>query len=135
MPNDYSCKDKFSFVSFVSQFVTIGNSFHIDTENIKSNLIKNAYPSFVIDKIIKRYLDQKFSSSKNQIKDTSDVKFTSDVYYFKLSYIGNLLDHIKNKFFKLCKHFCKKKINIKLFIDSFKIENYNDPIPKDLNLS
>ena len=36
------------------------NSFHNDLENIKSNLIKNAYPPFLIDKIIKNYL-QSFS--------------------------------------------------------------------------
>ena len=39
------------------------NSFHNDIENIKSNLIKNAYPPFLIDKFIKKYLDYKFSSN------------------------------------------------------------------------
>ena len=53
------------------------HSSHDDIENIKSNLIKNAYPSFLIDKVIKKYLDHKFSNIKNQLKDTSDV------YYFK----------------------------------------------------
>ena len=67
------------------------NSFHKDIEAIKSNLIKNAYPSFLIDKVIKKYLDHEFSSNQNQINDTSDV------YYFKLSYIGKLSHHIKNK--------------------------------------
>ena len=33
------------------------NSFHNDIENIKSNLIKNAYPPSLIDKVIKKYLD------------------------------------------------------------------------------
>ena len=32
-------------------------SFHNDIENIRSNLIKNAYPPFLIDKVIKKYLD------------------------------------------------------------------------------
>ena len=32
------------------------NSFLNDIENIKSNFIKNAYPSFLIDKVIKKYL-------------------------------------------------------------------------------
>ena len=58
------------------------NSFHNDIENIKSNLIKNAYPPFLIDQDIKKYLDQKFSSNQNQLKDTCDI------YYFKLPYIG-----------------------------------------------
>ena len=30
------------------------NSFHNDMENIKSNIIKNAYPPFLIDKVIKK---------------------------------------------------------------------------------
>ena len=45
------------------------NSFHNDIENIKSNLIKNAYPSFLIDKVIKKYLDYQFSSNQNQLKN------------------------------------------------------------------
>ena len=49
------------------------NSFHNDIESIKSNLIKNAYPSFLINKVIQKYLDYKFSSNQNRLKDTFDV--------------------------------------------------------------
>ena len=103
------------------------NSFHND---IKSNLIKNAYPPFLIDKVIKNYLNYKFSSNQNQLNDTSDV------YYFKLPYIGNLSHHIKNELSNLCKEFCKENVNnIKLVFTSFKIKNYfsyKDPILDDL---
>ena len=102
------------------------NSFHNDIENIKFNLIKNAYPPFLIDKAIKKYLDYKFSTNQNQLKD---------IYYFKLPYIGNLSHHSKNKLSKLCKEFCKENLNIKLVFNSFKIKNYfsyKDPIPDDL---
>ena len=78
---------------------------------------------------MKKYLDHKFSSYKNQLKDTSDV------YYFKLAYIGKLSHHIKNKRSKLCEEFCKENFNIRLAFNSFKIENYfsyKDPIPDDL---
>ena len=105
------------------------NSFHNDIENIKSNLIKNAYPSFLIDKVIKKYLDYKFSSNQNQLKDKSDV------HYFKLPYISNLSHHIKIKLSKLCKKFCKENFKIKLVFNSFKINNYfsyKGPIPNDL---
>ena len=71
------------------------NFFHNDIENIKSNLIKNAYPPFLIDKVIKKYLDYKFSSNQIQLKDKSD----------ELAYIGNLSHHIKNKLSKHCKEF------------------------------
>ena len=65
------------------------NIFHNDIENIKSNLIKNAYPPVLINKVIKKCLDYKFSSNRNQLKDKSDV------HYSKLPYIGNLSYHIK----------------------------------------
>ena len=81
-------------------------------ENIKSNLIKNTHLPFLIDKIINKYLDYKFSSNQNQLKDKSDV------HYFKLPYIGNLSHHIKNRLLKLCKDFWKENFNIKFLIHS-----------------
>ena len=134
-----NCKSFTSFlykISFIKCLIDrsfkICNSwkfFHNDIENIKSNLIKNAYPPFLINKVNKKYLDYKFSSNQNQLKDKSDV------HYFKLPYIGNLSHHIKNKLSKLCKGFCKENFNIKLVFNSFKIKNYfsyKDPVPNDL---
>ena len=106
------------------------NSFHNNIENIKSNLIKNACPPFLINKVIKRYLNYNFSTNQNQLKDTSNV------HYFKLPYINNFSHHIENKLSKLCKEFCKENFNIKLVFNSFKIKNYfsdKDSIPDDLN--
>ena len=102
------------------------NSFHNKNEYIKSNLIKDAYPPFLIDKVNKKYLDHNFSSNKNQLKDTPDV------YYFKLPYISNLSNHIKNKLLKLCKEFCKENFNIKLVLNSFNFFSYIDLISDDL---
>ena len=82
-----------------------------------------------MDKVFKKYLDYKFSSNQNQLKDRSDV------HYFKLTYIGNLSHHIKNKLSKLCKEFYKQNVNVKLVFNSFKIKNYfayKDPIPNGL---
>ena len=93
------------------------------------NLTKNAYPPFLIDKVIKKYLDYKFSNNQNQLNDISDV------HYFKLLYIDNLSHHIKIKLSKLCKEFCKENFNIKLVFNSFIVKNYfsyKDPIPNDL---
>ena len=78
------------------------NSFHNDIENIKSNLIKNAYPPFLIDKVIKKYLDYKFSSNQNQLKDKSDV------HYFKLPYIATFHTISKINFPNFAKSFVKK---------------------------
>ena len=81
------------------------NSVHNDIENTKSNLIKNAFlidPPFLIDEVIKEYFDHKPFSNKNYLKGTSDI------YYFKLSYIDNLSHHIKIKFQNFTKNFVKK---------------------------
>ena len=105
------------------------NSFHIDIENIKSNLIKNVNPPFLIDKVIKKFIAYKFSSNQNQLKAKSDV------HYFKLPYISNLSHHIKIKLSKLCKEFCKENFNIKLVFNSFKVKNYfsyKDPVSSDM---
>ena len=60
---------------------------------IKSNIIKNAYPPFLIDKVIRKYLDYKFTRNQNQLKDKSDI------HYFNLTYIGNLSQY-QNKTFE-----------------------------------
>ena len=65
------------------------NFFHNDIESIKSNLIKNAYSPFLINKVIKKHPNYMVSSNQNQLKDTSDV------YYFKLLYMSNLSHHNK----------------------------------------
>ena len=71
-----------------------------------------------MDKVIKKYLDSKFSSNQIQLKDKYDY------HYFKLPNISNLSHHVKNNFSKLCKEFRKENFNIKLVFDSFKIKNY-----------
>ena len=96
------------------------NSFHKDIEKIKSNLIKNAYPPFLIDKVIKKYIDHRFSSNHNQL-----------MTFVTLNY------HILATFCPILKiHFVKKSFKIKLVFNSFKIKSYfsnKDPIPDDLN--
>ena len=87
--------------------------------SLNSNLhLALSIKPFLIDKVIKKYLEYKFSSNQTQLKD----KF--DVHYFKFPYIGNILHHIKNKLSKLCKEFCKEIFNIKLVFSSVKIKNY-----------
>ena len=102
-----------------SKICNYWNSFHNYIESIKFSLIENAYPSFLIKKVIKEYLDYTFSCNQNQSRDKSDV------YDFKLPYVGNLSHHIKNKLLKLPKEFCKENFNIKLVFDLFKIKNYS----------
>ena len=105
-------------------------SFHDDIKNIKPNLINNAYTPILIHKVIKKYIDYKFSSNQNQSKDRFDI------HYLKLPYIGNLSHRIKNKLSKLWKTFCEGNFKIKkLVFNYFKIKSYfsyKDTVPDDL---
>ena len=60
------------------------NSFHNDIKNIKSNLLKNAYPPFSIDKVIKKYLDYNFFSNQNQLK--TNLKFINLNYHISATF-------------------------------------------------
>ena len=93
------------------------NSFHNDIESIKFNLIKNAYPPFLINKVIKNYLDYKFSSNQTQLKDKSDV------HYFVGNHISATF-HIISKinFRKLAKSFVKKILALGLFLVHSKLK-------------
>ena len=57
------------------KFVIIGTTFMDDIENIKSSLIKNGFPPFLIDKVIKKYLDYKFSIIEEHIKKDNKSDF------------------------------------------------------------
>ena len=67
------------------------NFFHNDIERIRSSLIKNAYPPFLINKVIKKYLDYKFSSNQNQLKDKSDVHYFINFRNFAKSFVKKIL--------------------------------------------
>ena len=54
-----------------------------EIKSIKSNLIKNAYQSFLINKVIKKYFNYKFSGNQNQLKDTSDVHYFNITIYWQ----------------------------------------------------
>lgn len=64
------------------------------------------YPLSFIDKVIKKFLDDKFSANRNQSEDMSKV------YYFKLPYIGEISVHIYMKLSKLSKQFWKEKFTL-----------------------
>ena len=54
------------------------NSFHNDIKSLKSSLIKNNISAIL--KVIKKYLDYKFSSNQDELNDKSDI------HSFKLPY-------------------------------------------------
>ena len=91
--------------------------FHDDVSKIKDVLKRNSYPPFILDKIIKVYID-KIHYNNNKV--SSDV---NKLRYFKLPYIGKYSEQVQKKITKLCKQYCKEN-NVKIIFTSFKISNY-----------
>ena len=92
------------------------NFFDQEKQKIKNLLMKNLYPSYLIDKEIKTFLENKFTTKENTNIDHNN----KSVSYYKLPYIGSYSNSTKKKDYELCKNFCKNT-NVKIF---FHLSNY-----------
>ena len=91
--------------------------FHDDVSKIKDVLKSNSYPPFILDKIIKTYIN-KINYNNNKV--SCEV---NKLRYFKLPYIGKYCEQVQKKMTKLCKQYFKQN-NVKTVFTSFKISNY-----------
>ena len=114
-----------NYTSFTSRFYKIGlikclinrtykinntwPGFHDDVSKLKDVLKRNSYPPFILDKIIKTYID---NIHYNNNKVSSEV---NKLRYFKLTYIGKYSEQVQKKITKLCKQYCKKIVS-KLYL-------------------
>ena len=122
-----------NYASFISRFYKIGlikclidrtykiNSawpgFHDDVSKVKDVLKRNSYPPFILDKIIKAYID-KIQYNNNKVSFE-----VNKLQYFKLPYIGKYSEQVQKKITKLSKQYCKEN-NGKSVFSSFKISDY-----------
>ena len=122
-----------NYTSFTSRFYKIGlikclidrtykinntwPGYHDDVSKIKDALKRNCYPPFVLDKIIKAYIN-KIHYSNNKV--SSEI---NKLRYFKLPYIGKYSEQVQKKITKLCKQYCNEN-NVKIVFTSFKMSNY-----------
>ena len=77
-------------------------SFNEEISNAKHLLMKNMYPSYLIDIQVKRFLHNKFSTN-----NCNAVKESKTTLYCKLPYIGSFSNNTQKKIKELCKKFCK----------------------------
>ena len=84
---------------------------------IKDVFKRNSYPPFILDKIIKAYIN-KIHYNNNKV--SSEI---NKLRYFKLPYIGKYSEQVQKKITKLCKQYCNEN-NVKIVFTSFKVSNY-----------
>ena len=80
--------------------------------------MKNLYPSYLINKEIKTFLENKFTTKEN----TNIDHINKSVSYYKLPYIGSYSNSTKKKIYELCKTFCKNT-NVKIVFSPFKLQD------------
>ena len=101
--------------------------FDKDLENLTKTLNKNRFPTKLINKVTKKYLNLKLD--KRALENNTEVK--TDTRFFKLPYIGKYSNIAQKKIQNLVKAFCKG-IDVKVVLTPFKISSkfsYKDPLP------
>ena len=73
--------------------------FHSDIKKLENILKRNAYPPKVIDRELRKYLNNRLSKTK-----TKEEK--GKVHYFKLPYIGHFSKKVKTKISEICQKYC-----------------------------
>ena len=103
--------------------------FHFDINNLSKTLSRNLFPSNVIENVVRKFLNNYFSSDPSQSAARKD-----NCLYFKLPYIGPFSITAQHRIKKLVRTFCTD-IDIKLVFTPFKIKSWfgvKDPIPAGL---
>ena len=94
------------------------NSLDQEKRQIKNLLMKNLYPSRLIDKEIKTFLENKLTTKENTNIDHTN----KSVSYYKLPYIGSYSNSTKKKIHELRKTFCENT-NLKIAFSPFKLQD------------
>ena len=89
-------------------------SFNEEVSNIKHLLMKNMYPSYLIDKQVKHFLHNQFSTH-----NFNAVKETRLTLYYKLPYIASFSNNTRKNVKELCNRFCKNS-NVNIVVSLFK---------------
>ena len=92
--------------------------FDKDLENLTKTLNKNQFPTKLINKVTKKYLNLKLD--KRPLENNTEVK--TDTRFFKLPYIGKYSNIAQEKIQNLVKTFCKG-IDVKVVLTPFKISS------------
>ena len=80
--------------------------------------MKNLYSSYLIDKEIKKFLENKVTIKENTNIDHNN----NSASYYKLQYIVSYSSSTKKKIYELCKTFCKNT-NAKIVFSPFKLQD------------
>lgn len=105
------------------------SGFHEELAKLKGILLKNSYPTTLIDNIIKNTINKFFDNPSD------NTKVNDNIFYVKLPYVGKFSSTIKKRVNQLLKRLCNNNIKINIVFSSYKIRSMfgvKDSIPKEL---
>ena len=129
VPFSYKLELVRTLVDRVFKINNTWTGFHLDISNLTKTLRKNLFPSSVIENVVRKFLNNYFTSDSSQ-----SVARKDNCLYFKLPYIGPFSIITKRRIKKLVNTFCSD-LEIKLVFTPFKIRSWfgaKDPIPAGL---
>ena len=103
-PFSYKIGSIKTFLHLALEISSSWNFFDQEKRKIKNLLMNNLHPSCLMDKEIKTFLGNKFTTKENTNIDHNN----KSVSYHKLPYIRSYSNSTKKKMYELCKTFCKK---------------------------
>ena len=74
---------------------------------LSDTLKRNSFPSHIIDKTFKRYLNKPSDQKSCNVNDENNTR------YFKLPFIGQYSRIMELKLLQLLKRFCETDLNVK----------------------
>jgi hypothetical protein len=104
-------------VSRAIQLCSTWNLFHVEIDNVRSMLLRNAYPSFLLDRIVKNAV----SSFLNP-----NVKFgpQKERLYIGLPFLGKSTDSLRKSIKEICNQFIPNKDIIIYFKPGRRVSNF-----------
>ena len=126
VPYEFKTKLVHTLVDRIFKINNTWIGFHENVAFLKNYLSRNLFSNKFVEKILKRYSEKKMSGVK--VKEN-----TQQIQFFRLPYIGEFSDTIKNRINSVYKRFCKTDKRIQIVFNISKIRDYfstKDPIPE-----
>ena len=109
-------------------------NFHDELSRVYNILLKNSFPRFVIDRVVRNFIDKEVANNKKEdIIEHESPSECPEVRYFKLPYRGKVSEMLQNKLDKVSNSFCKN-VKAKVAFLPCKVRQYfspKDPMPKE----
>ena len=131
VPFDYKKRLVYTLLDRTFKINSSRVGFDLDVRTLKSYLLRNLYPSRLIDKFVEKILE-KMQQKESEVEKKPEIEMGQESRYITLPYIGDYSKVAKIKINNLFKKFCKENVRVNVVFTICKVRNYfstKDPVP------